>query len=254
MKEIQQFLERIHIDPLTPITHTEAFLGLIQSHCVTSIAYENLDILSKVPLDLSEEALFEKIVLRKRGGYCFEVNGLLAAMLRKMGFQVTERFARFLRGESTVPMRRHRVVIVTLEGKDYLLDIGVGQIAPRFPLLITEDLIQTQQNETYRFRKDPLHGWVLSDLTQDGFRDYICFTDDLAYAIDFEQPSFYCEAHPNSVFNKKLMLSIKTADGRRTIDGRTYKIFVHDTAVHIEEEITDARLNELLNREFELNV
>jgi N-hydroxyarylamine O-acetyltransferase len=252
MNKTAQFLQRISMNPDTSIEHTVDFLGLIQTNCVLNIAYENLDILGGRPLDLKPEALFEKIVLHHRGGYCFEVNGLLAYMLREMGFTVTERFARFLRGESTIPMRRHRVVVVTLEGNDYLLDIGVGQTAPRLPLKITEGEIQTQNGETYRFRRDSVHGWVLCDLYQGAWRDYICFTDDLAYEIDFVQPSFFCEAHPDSIFNKKPMLSIKTIDGRRTIDGDTYKVFYGDTLTHIEEGISEERLNELLHREFKL--
>lgn len=252
MTKVQQFLQRIGISPDTPIEHTEQFLGQIQTNCVLSIAYENLDILAGRALDLSPDALFNKIVLHHRGGYCFEVNGLLAYMLREMGFTVSERFARFLRGESTVPMRRHRIVIVTLNGTDYLLDIGVGQIAPRLPLQVVEGEVQTQNDERYRFRKDPVHGWVLCDLYHDSWRDYICFTDDPAYDIDFVQPSFFCEAHPDSIFNKKPMLAIKTPDGRRTIDGHTYKVFRGEILVHVEEAISESRMAELLQKEFQL--
>ena len=112
--QIQDFLQRIELDPATPIDLSLDLLGRIQTACVTSIAYENLDLIEHQPLDLSPEALFDKIVTRRRGGYCFELNGLLAHMLRVMGYSVSERFSRYLRGETTIPMRRHRIVIVTL--------------------------------------------------------------------------------------------------------------------------------------------
>lgn len=244
------FLTRIGMDPKTTVEYTPEFLGQIQTNCVTHIAYENLDILEGKTLQLDPESLYEKIVLRGRGGYCFELNGLLTHMLRTMGFAVEERFARYLRGESEIPMRRHRVLLVTLENDAYLLDIGVGQIAPRLPLKLEENLVQEQNGETYRFIRDEVHGWILQDLYEDAWRDYICFTNDVAYDVDFIQPSFFCEHHPSSPFNKEPMIAIKTPEGRRTIDGRVYKIFEGESLTYIEENISDQRMAELLSAEF----
>lgn len=254
MEKISRFFQRIGMDSNTAIEFTADFLGRVQSSCVMHIAYENLDILEGKPILLDEEALYDKIVLRGRGGYCFELNGLLTHMLRRMGFSVTERFARFLRGETEIPMRRHRVTVVHMADGDYLCDIGVGQIAPRFPLKIEADTVQTQNGETYRFTRDPQHGWILWDLHHDIWREYICFTDEAVYEVDFLQPSFYCEKHPDSPFNKAYMLAIKTESGRRTIDGRTYKEFVGDELTYIEENISDERLRELMANEFCLNI
>lgn len=254
MQKISRFLERIGMDPQTKIEKTVDFLGQVQTSCVLRIAYENLDILENKPLNLSPEALYEKIVLRGRGGYCFELNGLLTHMLREMGFSVSERFARFLRGEADIPMRRHRVTIVHMDDGDYLCDIGVGLVAPRLPLKMEEHTIQTQNGETYRFTRDDRHGWILWDLYHDAWREYICFTDDSVFDVDFLQPSFFCEKHPDSPFNKEYMLAIKTETGRRTIDGRVYKVFDGEELVHIEENLSDERLKSLFESEFYLTV
>lgn len=254
MEKISRFFQRIGMDPATTIENTVDFLGKVQTNCVLNLAYENLDILENKPLNLAPEALYEKIVLRKRGGYCFELNGLLTHMFREMGFSVSERFARFLRDEKDIPMRRHRVTVVHREDGDYLCDIGVGLIAPRLPLKIEENTIQTQNGETYRFTKDSRHGWILWDLHHDVWREYICFTDDAVFDVDFLQPSFFCEKHPDSPFNKDYMLAIKTETGRRTIDGRVYKIFEGENLVHIEENISDARLHALFENEFRLSI
>ncbi|MBO5252550.1 MAG: arylamine N-acetyltransferase [Clostridia bacterium] len=252
MTKLEKFFMRIGMEPDTEIEFTTEFLGRVQTNSVLHIAYENLDILDHKPIILTPDAMYEKIVLRGRGGYCFELNGFLTAMLRVMGFTVTERFARYLRGESEVPMRRHRVCVVTLEDGDYMLDIGVGQIAPRLPLKIEEGLIQEQNGETYKFLRDAEHGWVLWDMYHGDWREYICFTDDKAIDVDFVQPSFFCEAHPDSVFNKEPMIAIKTEDGRRTIDGRVYKEFIGEKLVCIEEDISDARMADLLENAFKL--
>ena len=254
MEKIRRFFERIGMSPATDIIPGLELLGHIQENCVTHIAYENLDILEGKPIELTPGALYKKIVIRGRGGYCFELNGLLTYMLREMGYTVSERFARFLRGEAEVPMRRHRISIVKLEDSDYLCDIGVGQIAPRRPLKLIEGEIQQQNGEAYRFTRDARHGWVLWDLHHGAWREYICFNDDDVYDVDFVQPSFYCEKHPDSPFNKTYMLAIKTPDGRRTIDGNCYKVFRGDELIHIEDDLPEDAIRVLFRNEFRLKI
>ena len=141
MTNIQRFFERIGMAADTPVLPDISLLGRVQTQCVLTIAYENIDILAGKPIDLSPKALYDKIVLRGRGGYCFELNGLLAHMLRAMGYTVTERFARYLRGEPEIPMRRHRIAVVHMADGTYMCDIGVGQIAPRLPLKLEAGLV-----------------------------------------------------------------------------------------------------------------
>ncbi|MBR3929654.1 MAG: arylamine N-acetyltransferase [Clostridia bacterium] len=254
MDKIKAFLNRIGMDEKAPVSIDLDFLGRIQTACVTRIAYENLDILAGKPLKLDADALFEKIVVRGRGGYCFELNGLLSGMLAEMGFSVTERFARFLRGEREIPMRRHRVTVVSLPDGAYFTDVGVGQIAPRLPLKMEEHIVQTQNGETYRFERDSRHGWVLWELHGGVWREYLAVPEETAYPVDFLQPSFFCENHPDSVFNKQRMIAIKTETGRKTIDGSAYKVFEGETLKEIRENLTDKEIDEILKTEFFLNV
>ena len=253
MNKINAFFTRIGLPVDTKVTHTAEFLKTVQYAAVTHIAYENLDILDGAAISLEPERIYDKIVNRGRGGYCFEVNGLLADMLREMGFTVSERFARYLRGEEGIPMRRHRVAIVALEDGNYLCDIGIGQTAPRYPVKLCEGVAQEQLGETYRFERDDSLGWVLCDLYKGEWRRFFSFTDEENYPVDYVQPSFWCEHHPDSPFNKAPMLAIKTGEGRKTIDGKTYKIFKGDELTYIEENVSDARFSELLKVEFLLD-
>lgn len=254
MNKITGFLNRIGLPGDLKIEPTEEFLRTVQFAAVTRIAYENVDILEGRPLRLDADSLYDKIVVRGRGGYCFEVNGLLSWFFKECGFGVTDYFARFLRDEPTVPMRRHRVLSVRCADGERFCDIGIGLSAPRWPLLMEEGLEQMQFGETYRFGRDPDLGWVISDLHRGEWRRFISFTTDRVYEIDFVQPSFWCEAHPDSPFNKVPMIAIKTEDGRRTIDDRVYKVFRGDVLVHIEEDISPERYRDLLRNEFYLNV
>ncbi|MBE7042516.1 MAG: arylamine N-acetyltransferase [Ruminococcaceae bacterium] len=252
MTKIQKFFERIGLDKHTTIEHSFDFLKKLQYGAVTSIAYENLDILEGKPLHLDKEALFEKIVESHRGGYCFELNGLLSFMLEEMGFQVKNYFARYVRGETEIPMRRHRVLAVSCGDGVYFCDIGVGDVAPKYPVKMEVGLEQPQFEECYRFTKDPVHGWVLSDFHKGEWRQFVTFTEEKQYDVDFIQPSFYCEKHPDSVFNKAPMIAIKTEKGRKAINGAEYKEFCGTELVHLEENISEERYHQLLGQEFHL--
>ena len=252
MTKIQKFFERIGLDKDTGIEHTYEFLKKVQYAAVVSIAYENLDILDKKPLCLDADSLFDKIVEMKRGGYCFEVNGLLSWFLTEAGFEVKNHFARFLRDEKEIPMRRHRVLSVKCDDGVYFCDIGIGQIAPRYPIKIEEGVVCNQFGEKYKFEKSDIHGWVLKDFRKGKWQDFLGFTEETQYEVDFIQPSFYCEQHPDSVFNKQPIIAIKTKEGRKTIDGKIYKEFASDELVRIEENISDLRFAELLGKEFNI--
>ena len=217
MTKIQLFFERIGLPNDTKIEKTLDFLKTVHYACVTTIAYENLDILKGIPLSLEPEDIFEKIVIRKRGGYCFELNALLSYMLKEMGFTVCDHFARFVRGEKEIPMRRHRILTVECEGERYMCDIGVGQIAPRYPVRLAEEIEQRQFGEGYKFEYNNESGWILYDDIKGEWMPFITFTEEKQYEIDFVQPSFYCENHPDSVFTKNYMLAIKTISMNLTI-------------------------------------
>ena len=242
------YLGRIGLDA-SDVSHTYEFLEKLQRHHICAIPYENLDILNGIPLSLDAEALYDKIVTRHRGGYCFELNGALTALLRALGFSVTEYTARFLKNETTIPVRRHRVVVVACEGERYVCEVGIGQNAPRFPLLLQEGAVQYGDGEAYKLEKEPFLGWVIYELREDAWRPYYAFTEEEQLPIDFIQPSFYCEKHPDSPFHQSVMVAIKTSYGRRAVNGRDYKVFRGDELVSIEENISDERLYEIL-REF----
>ena len=245
-KKINGFLSRIDLEGIEPECTLE-LLSRIQNACVLNIPYENLSILRGEPLPTNADELYEKIVTHKRGGYCFELNAFLHAMLAEMGFDAKSCFARFLRGESNIPFRRHRIVVVTLEGEEYMLDIGVGQIAPRFPLKLVENTIQEQNGETYLFKNDGELGWVLWELYNGEWRRYISFTTEKQYEIDFTPTSFWCEKHPDSPFNKAEMIAIKTKNGRKSVNGNEYKIFEGDTCICCEEMSEERKKDILCN-------
>src|SRR6266540_1131840 len=85
--DIQAYLCRIHYrGGLAP---TAAILRELHRAHLLTVPFENLDIHLGRPILLDQEALFDKIVTRRRGGFCYELNGLFALLLRELGFDVT---------------------------------------------------------------------------------------------------------------------------------------------------------------------
>lgn len=237
---VKAYFDRIGLPMPEDLTPTSELLRKLQfAHC-TAVPYENLDMMRGIPTSLKAEALYEKIVTNRRGGLCFELNGSFGNLLRELGYGVTDLAARYLRGESTIPMRRHRVLKVQAIDGLWLCDVGIGEICPREPVKLLEGVTQTQLGESYRLEKETFLGWVLYDLHKGQWRKFYSFTEEPQLVVDYEAPNFYCEKHPDSPFNKDEMFSLKTAQGRITLDGHIYKEFCGDTVT--VKELTDAEM------------
>jgi len=218
---IRGYLARIGYEGDAPLCRET--LDRLQTLHYETVPYENLDILLRKPISFAIDGLYDKIVTRRRGGYCFELNGLYGWLLENLGFSVKDYMARFLLHEPEIPMRRHRVLVVSLDGRRYLCDVGVGLEVPRKTILLEEGVLQNDGFTTYKIEKDPALGWVLWEEYRGEWIRYYSFTEEPQLPIDYVMPSFYCERHPDSIFNKEPMVAIMTPTGRRTLDGDVFK-------------------------------
>lgn len=238
--KVKKYLERIGMELPENVVPDSAFLRELQfAHC-THIPYENLDIIRGIPLSLDEDDLFRKVVEERKGGFCFELNGLFAWLLRQLGYKVTEYAARYLRGESGIPMRRHRVLKVEAEDGVWCCDVGIGEVCPRYPVRLTEGVEQPQLGECYRFDRDDFLGWVLMDMHKGEWRRFYSFTEEPQLPQDYDALCVYCEKSPKSPFINAEMFSLKTPEGRITLDGHIYKEF--DGEEVRVRELTDAEM------------
>src|SRR5689334_7918176 len=118
-----------------------------------SVPFENLSIHAGEPIVLDDEALFEKIVVRRRGGFCYEDNGLFAALLRALGFEVSMLSAEVARADGSFgPPFDHMTLLVSLEER-WLADVGFGDSFVE-PLLLDERGEQRQGRRAYRIAPD----------------------------------------------------------------------------------------------------
>ena len=226
--DVMTYLARIGISAIPAPTAND--LARLQKAHLFSVPYENLDILAGKPILLETEALYEKIVLRHRGGYCFELNELFGQLLRALGYGVQDCFGRFLRGEKELPKRRHHVLIVTVPktGERFLCDVGVGSGSPTLPMRLMVGETLRDGADTYRIRRDDFLGWVLEEPCEDGWRDVYSFTEEPQLPVDFLTTSYFCEHSPLSPFNKAPMVSLRTDFGRVTRDGDEFRRFTGD--------------------------
>ena len=254
---IEPMYEELPIEPYLarigcagPVQPTLETLNALQSLHNESVPYENLDIMNGVPLSLEIPDIYDKVITRGRGGYCFELNGLFAWLLRRVGYNVTEHFARYLRDEPALPMRRHRVALVEAGGVTYLCDVGIGAFVPTFPLRFEMYIEQPQRRDIYRIVPDEALGYVVEEKRRGVWLPLFSFTLERQFgARDFFTTSWYCESHPDSFFRRANMVSMRSPTGRKTLDGRVFKIFDGDT-VTVTEATGDEQFHLLLKQYF----
>lgn len=244
-EQLNNIFERIGLKYSDDYVKDAELIADIQYGFQTNIPYENLDIIRRKPLSLEYDALYEKIVTNRRGGYCFETNGFLAEVYRSLGFNVVEYMARYLRGETDIPVRRHRVCVVDdCYGVKWICDAGIGQSAFRIPLKKEDGHTSEQFGEVYRVEYDPeFFGWIISDFHKGEWRRFYSFTEEKQLNIDYIMPSFWCENADESPFRPTEMFSIKNDTGRITLDGNILHIFDGDNVFEkylTEDEVKDA--------------
>ena len=238
--DVKKYFDRLGLElPETIVPDSELLRKVHLAHCC-KIPYENLDMIRGIPTSLEENALYQKIVEEGKGGICFELNGSLGNLLRALGYKVTDFAARYLRGESELPMRRHRVLKVEATDGVWLCDVGVGEVCQREPVAMVEGLEQHQFGETYKLEKEDFLGWVLWDFHKGAWRKFYSFTEEPQLVADFIAGNFYCEKHPASPFNKDEMFALKTLEGRTTLDGHIYKEFTKDGV--LVKELSDEEM------------
>ncbi|TBL78606.1 arylamine N-acetyltransferase family protein [Paenibacillus thalictri] len=246
--EVRAYLQRIGYEG--PLDGSAEALAELQERHLHTVPYENFDILRRIPLSLEVTALYDKIVTRRRGGYCFELNALFGWLLRELGYPVTDLFARFWRDEpNPPPKRRHHVLKVEAAGNFYLCDVGVGGIVPRRPIQMTEKLEHRQGDECYRLETDAYYGWMLCELKRGEWCKLYSFTEEPQLPKDYVMASYWCENAPESIFTQAAMVAVRTLDGRNSVAGKEFRIFT-PAGVNAFTPQTDEEYKEALRTYF----
>jgi len=207
-------------------------------------------------LPIDPPSLFRRIVVERRGGYCFEQNGLLFAVLEEIGFAVRPLLARVLVTGNPHPGLTHRISLVSLDGRSLVADVGFGALGPREPVPLGGPTGGTHRIE------ELAPGEFHLRVDREGVPFSLYRFELSRYGeADCELGHFYSHRHPQATFVNHLVAS-RILDGEvRSLRNRDYRTFPSSgrssgrPSGETREEIARSeRLHEILRDEFDLAV
>lgn len=220
--DVNAYLNRIglHEKPATTLPG----LRILQRAHLLHVPFENLDIHDEHKIILDTDLLFQKVVHRKRGGFCYELNGLFFELLTELGFEVKQISARvFSKEKGYGPEFDHHALIVRIEGQDYLSDVGFGEFAFA-PLAIKVGQVQQDDRGQYTFQAHR-DDWIrVEEVRKNETLPQYIFQPRSRRLSEFESMCHFHQTSPESHFTKKRLISLPTVGGRMTLSGNLFKV------------------------------
>jgi N-hydroxyarylamine O-acetyltransferase len=242
--DVEAYLARIGAE--RPAEPSREALAALQVAHLTSVPFEFLDIGLGRPISMELATIYDKVVTRRRGGFCYELNGLFAWLLGELGYRVTMLSARTLEDDGTPgPEFDHLVLRVDLD-EPWLVDVGFGDCF-REPLRLVSGVEQVDSTGgLFRLDRDG-DDWVLIERSAtDGalVPQYYRFTLVPRRFEEFEPMCRYQQTEAE-YFTQHRLCSMATPDGRITLyDGR---LIVHASGVRTERPVDEREVPELLH-------
>lgn len=229
---------------------TQETLRALHAAHSASLAFENLDIVLGRPILLDLESLQAKMVMQRRGGYCYEQNLLYAAALDHLGFTVSGLCARTRMGESRLRPATHALLKVELAGEDWITDVGFGGEALLEPLPLRDGVTAQQGGWTFGLvHEERTDAWVLRTRHEDGWFDLYAFGTERRFPVDYVVFNHYISTHPRSPFTGRMVVQRPLLDQRSTLIGREFTRTRPDWSREVRE-VAPEELPGLLDAEF----
>lgn len=224
------YWERLGMEPPTGEPTRELLDRMILAH-QCRIPFENLDACDfRRPISLGIPDIFQKVIVNRRGGYCFELNSLFDALLQETGFKTMPCLGRSLKDRGYVYPILHRGIIVNLNGERYLAEVGYGGPTPACAIPLVDGTELDSRGQRFRVELHENGWWHIIYLGSIAKLNAAAERGEEvpptpAYAIldvpaaltDFVPLSFYCSTHPDSVFTQWRMVNLRTDDGNISI-------------------------------------
>jgi N-hydroxyarylamine O-acetyltransferase len=191
------------------------FIKKLQNSHLNTFPFSNLGVLLHENLSLESQVLFDRVVTKKRGGYCFEQNKILFDVLKYLGFQCDIVLGRVLHNRNIDVPRTHRITRVALAGSNYIVDVGFGPLCPREPLLLDSESPQNQGDAIYRIIQPDPKCYLLQKKEIDGWFTLYSFDNGIYTEADCLCGHHYSSTHPDAVFVNNLVVSLKSYDDIR---------------------------------------
>ncbi len=246
---LEKYLERIafdgkceaNIDSIRQIIHHQLF----------HVPFENLDVQAGKIVSLEPEAIVEKIIDQKRGGYCYEVSGLFAMALEELDIPYQFVAARPM----FYPVKRpktHMAIVFELDHEKWFCDLGFGSYGPREPINLNAlDQEHQQDYDTFLLTRSKNGEYLFKALVDGEWTSQYEFNLSPQEWIDFSPANYMNSTHPDTIFVQKLLVLMHTPEGRKILFGDHFKT-IHKGQSTIREIAPDEIPN-LLKTEFGLS-
>jgi N-hydroxyarylamine O-acetyltransferase len=241
--DVPAYLDRIGFDEEDPYPDLETLRRLHRAH-VLAIPFENIDVVLGRGIGLDLTSIQDKLVHRRRGGYCYEHNLLFAAVLERIGYEVTRYAARVVMGDDKVTARSHMASRVSHYGTELLVDVGFGPDGLTEPIAFTDGAVADQDGRMYRVRFDG-DDTVLSD--RRGVRWFRLYRlgAEPQHLIDYVVSNHYISTHPRSPFTGRLFAGRITPGERLVLNRRQLTRYRPRTEPDVTE-VADGDLGDVL--------
>lgn len=260
MSDLDAYRDRIGVPaPLRPDLPT---LRALQAAHIRTVPFENASVLLGEPIVLDTDRFVRKLGVEGRGGFCYELNGAFAALLRSLEFEVTLLAARFHSDSGLEPPFGHMTLRVWLDGAPWLVDVGAG-LSFEAPLRIADGLEQDDPNG--RFRIVPVQPATAAPDDEpdvrdvewrhrDGvFRPHYRFGSTAHGVSAFSGTFEWTRTSPESPFTSGWICARRLEGGWATLDGTRLRVTdgvrSEDRVLEADDELTDA-----LDRWFDVRV
>lgn len=237
-----EFLKRINYPG--KVTVSIDSLKALHKAQIKSIPFENFDICLRREIKLDSVSIFNKLVNHRRGGYCFELNGLLLMALQYFGFDTRALLGR-VHISGTPTGRGHQISLVTLENQHWIVDVGFGSDSPQEPLPLILDTEFTIEGKCMRFIKDDLFGVMFQTKKANIWCNLYSFDLNHVCKGDIKHGNHFTSTNPDSVFVFARVAALPIEKGLITLFNYTLKKIIGDDVVISELEPGQAYIDAL---------
>lgn len=217
-----------------------------------SVPFENLDVQAGQVVSLVPEDIVQKIVTQRRGGYCYEVNGLFSMALEALGISHFFVAARPMFYAERRP-KTHMAILVKLADQNWLCDLGFGSYGLRAPLsmgVLDTEVLQDQ--DKYMLSQLPDQEYLLQACIGGQWTAQFSFSPVAQEWLDFAPVNYLNSTHPESIFVKQLLVILQTPEGRKILSGTVLKNWSHGSLT--QQVLAETELPAVLREEFGIDV
>ncbi len=246
--DTEKYLRRLGIENFD-LKITAESLKFLQYRHLLNVPFENLDIHWKRPILLDTSSFYQKIVEEKRGGFCYELNGLFGELLNELGFPSRMVSARVGAGNGNFGAEYDHLAILTkIGGEEFLVDVGFGDFSAE-PLKFVSDVEQTDKNGVFLIRKHTDEYFEVVKESGDEWKSEYIFKNSARELAEFAGMCEFHQTSPDSHFTQGKVCSLMLENGRKTLTDKKF-IETKDGEKSETDITSEAEFIEILAREF----